>query len=625
MRLSAGPLRAAAPAPPRARAARRRAPRLSPRANLSFINAPVEALVAGGAVVLGGAGVMLKAALDALRGGGGGGAPEAAPAPAPPPPPPPRGDAVLVFGASGRVGRLVVGELLAAGRTVVAAARDAGATAERLAAAGAPAGAAPGGGALLVDGGVDITNAETLTDALFEGVTQVVLATGGVFGRLPDGGFGALEGMTSERVDAGGAANVAAAAAARLPRPAMRTKEVLSLRSAEDLEAAGWRRLDDVIMGGASSSALAPAPAGGAAAWRGELVFAGGGFCGARTGNLQLDLSAYDGIRLRARCPAADAVRTFKLNIKTSDFSAPEDTYQASFDVLPNGDPTTVLLRWDEFVPVRKARVLEGGPLLDPRRISSFGLIYSRFAYNGAPNLNCAPGPFELLLEGVEAFAAPRPQCVLVSSAGVERNARVGDDAAARAAEIPIVQLNPGGVLNWKYEGEAAVRASGLAYCVVRPTGMSDDAGTAGPALLEAAQGDRLTGKVARAEVAATVAAALASPAAAGKTFELRRSEAADAQGIAPSAADTRRMFLALVSDARRPAYGIPPMPQPAPPPPPPDAARTAEILADERVRAAQARVDAGVAGGRARGAGEGGAAAAAAAEPEKEPAAAAR
>ena len=83
-------------------------------------------------------------------------------------------------------------------------------------------------------------------------------------------------------------------------------------------------------------------------------------------------------------------------------------------------------------------------------------------------------------------------------------------------------------------------------------------------------------------------------------------------------------MFLGLAPDARRPAYGLPPMPQPAPPPPPPDAARTAEILADERVRAAQARVDAGVAGGRVRGEGEGGGAAAAV-EAEKEPVAVAR
>lgn len=58
-----------------------------------------------------------------------------------------------------------------------------------------------------------------------------------------------------------------------------------------------------------------------------------------------------------------------------------------------------------------------------------------------------------------------------MSSAGVERNARIGDDAEARAADIPIVQLNPGGILNYKYEGECALRASRLSYTIVRPTG----------------------------------------------------------------------------------------------------------------------------------------------------------
>jgi hypothetical protein len=42
---------------------------------------------------------------------------------------------------------------------------------------------------------------------------------------------------------------------------------------------------------------------------------------------------------------------------------------------------------------------------------------------------------------------------------------------AARKKEIPIVQLNPGGVLNWKYEGECAARAAGFPYTVVRCTG----------------------------------------------------------------------------------------------------------------------------------------------------------
>ncbi len=47
-----------------------------------------------------------------------------APPPPPTPPPLPRRDAVLVLGASGRVGRRVVAKLLQAGRTVVAASRS---------------------------------------------------------------------------------------------------------------------------------------------------------------------------------------------------------------------------------------------------------------------------------------------------------------------------------------------------------------------------------------------------------------------------------------------------------------------------------------------------------------------
>ena len=51
------------------------------------------------------------------------------------------------------------------------------------------------------------------------------------------------------------------------------------MRSAADLGA--WGRLDDVIMGGRSSSGLAPAEGG--ATWAGDLISDGGGFCGTRT------------------------------------------------------------------------------------------------------------------------------------------------------------------------------------------------------------------------------------------------------------------------------------------------------------------------------------------------------
>jgi hypothetical protein len=77
-----------------------------------------------------------------------------------------------------------------------------------------------------------------------------------------------LDDMTPERVDAAGVANVAAAAA-RCMAPAARSSEgAVRMRSADDL--AKWERLDDVIMGGQSASALVPAEDGSGAVWSGE-------------------------------------------------------------------------------------------------------------------------------------------------------------------------------------------------------------------------------------------------------------------------------------------------------------------------------------------------------------------
>ena len=58
----------------------------------------------------------------------------------------------------------------------------------------------------------------------------------------------------------------------------------------------------------------------------------------------------------------------------------------------------------------------------------------------------------------------------MVSSAGVERNAKIGDDEERRKADIPIVQLNPGGVLNHKSVASAGLvggaRTGGSWGCV---------------------------------------------------------------------------------------------------------------------------------------------------------------
>lgn len=59
----------------------------------------------------------------------------------------------------------------------------------------------------------------------------------------------------------------------------------------------------------------------------------------------------------------------------------------------------------------------------------------------------------------------------LLSTGGVERNAIIGEDSEKRQKEIPIIMLNPGGVLNYAYDGEIALRESGLPYAIVRSTG----------------------------------------------------------------------------------------------------------------------------------------------------------
>lgn len=41
-----------------------------------------------------------------------------------------------------------------------------------------------------------------------------------------------------------------------------------------------------------------------------------------------------------------------------------------------------------------------------------------------------------------------------------------------RENDIPIVGLNPGGILNWKYKGETRLRNSPLRHCIVRATGL---------------------------------------------------------------------------------------------------------------------------------------------------------
>ena len=211
--------------------------------------------------------------------------------------------------------------------------------------------------------------------------------------------------------------------------------------------------------------------------------------------------------------PSSSTIHT-RTHTQADQEDVPEATYQATFDTPDDGDFATVHLPWHSFVPVKRAQSdPQGEPLtvrpssaaaakrhcrpawrrpwrcccprpgpwplqsltapppphhsftlsFTPRcvlrqgeSISKLGLVLSRFEFNKAPNPRFQAGKFELQIAGgVQAFKAPRPQLVLLSSAGVERNALVGDDAGARARSCLLRMETGGGRRGWREDRQA--------------------------------------------------------------------------------------------------------------------------------------------------------------------------
>lgn len=80
-----------------------------------------------------------------------------------------------------------------------------------------------------------------------------------------------------------------------------------------------------------------------------------------------------------------------------------------------------------------------------------------------------------------------------------------------------------GNVLKWKLKGEDHLRNSGLTYTVVRPGGLTDDPG--GETGIQFDQGDTISGRISRDDVAEVCVQALHNPHAYSKTFEIIGSE----------------------------------------------------------------------------------------------------
>jgi hypothetical protein len=150
-------------------------------------------------------------------------------------------------------------------------------------------------------------------------------------------------------------------------------------------EAASWRPVDDVVMGGVSRSAFDLAEAG-IARFSGKVSLEyNGGFASVRTPPRDWDTAGAAAFVLRVRGDG----HAYKFTLRTGDgFDGVQ--YQARF-VAPAGEWTDVRLPVASFAPTFRGRVLPDAPPLDPSSVRALGLMIS----------DRQAGPFELLVDRI--------------------------------------------------------------------------------------------------------------------------------------------------------------------------------------------------------------------------------
>ncbi len=150
-----------------------------------------------------------------------------------------------------------------------------------------------------------------------------------------------------------------------------------------------WPNINDGVMGGVSSGRMVAGP--GYATFQGTVSFENnGGFSSVRSPAVVHDLSAFDGLVLEVR---GDGKR-YAFRLKT-DSSFDGVSYQVEIEP-PAGKWTEITVRFTDFVPVYRGRVVPDHPQLDPSRIASFGLLISR-----------QEGAFKIDIETIGTFRTP--------------------------------------------------------------------------------------------------------------------------------------------------------------------------------------------------------------------------
>lgn len=439
------------------------------------------------------------------------------------------GSVVMVAGATGGVGKRVVSALLKQGKHVRALVRDLDKAKGMY--ADIREGDLPDSACLEL-APVDITQRKTMLPEYFAGVRQLVWCAAtkivpkegddenrskyyqGIKFYDPE-----VQGDTPETVEYKGMQNVLEALKITLPQG--HGVEIFNPAAGNDLV---FGPIDDVVMGGVSSSTLSVTPLGGekggaAGIFAGNVTQANnGGFASVRSRNFSpsLDISAYDGFEIRLK---GDGQR-YKFIARTED-SFDGVGYTCSFDTSP-GVWQTIKIPFAKLIPVFRAKTVMDRPsfVSESSHVSSIQLMLSKFEYDGRLNPSWREGPFELPIQYIKAYLdnPTTPRVVMVSSAGVTRWNRPGINVDE---EPPAVKMNDmlGGLLTYKLASEDALRDSGVPAAIVRPTALTEE-----PAGAEVVldQGDTIKGKISRDDVAELCVSLLDQDNMAGMTFEIK-------------------------------------------------------------------------------------------------------
>jgi monofunctional biosynthetic peptidoglycan transglycosylase len=177
----------------------------------------------------------------------------------------------------------------------------------------------------------------------------------------------------------------------------METSTLFEYSSMEE----SWISVDDVVMGGVSSSNMRIKD--GVAVFEGQLSLENnGGFASVRSNPIQTNLGGYDGIRLRVKGDG----NSYQLRIRRSaDLDGP--SYQLTFSTK-RGLWTEIDLPFSDFSAAFRGRFLPQHPKLDPAKIATVGFLIA----------DKQEGPFALQVDWIRAFRMDTNQVARKSDGG---------------------------------------------------------------------------------------------------------------------------------------------------------------------------------------------------------------